>query len=239
MNTYTRQKVQEFIRYLVSAVSSAGLYSSGHKHVLSQNDKAFASLASVLADREEIVLMVVDNELVFERTPFDRSMYINRFIQTLLAKGVEYLKISHAVEQSELYELIESLAAQGEWLTPLRKGAVELKKLERRKGASDHGEEEPGLPMEAIPAHERMVLREIRDSISANEKFSMKGVDEIVHSCVLDFNKKPVPFPYLSPLLALDEYTFTHCTNVCALNLGQAMALGIHGRLLHEIGVAG
>jgi HD-GYP domain-containing protein (c-di-GMP phosphodiesterase class II) len=41
-----------------------------------------------------------------------------------------------------------------------------------------------------------------------------------------------------SPLRVLDEYTFTHSTNVSILNLAQAMALGIKGEELHEIGVA-
>jgi HD-GYP domain-containing protein (c-di-GMP phosphodiesterase class II) len=41
-----------------------------------------------------------------------------------------------------------------------------------------------------------------------------------------------------SPLRMLDEYTFTHSTNVCILNLAQAMALGIKGDALRDIGVA-
>lgn len=240
MTTNTRDQVRQFVCYFVSAVSSAGLYSSGHKHVLYQSQKAYASLEDAFEGRDEIVLMIVEEELVFDKIPYDRSMYINKFIQTLLAKRIEYLKISRAVELSELHQLVESLAVQGERVASFRKGAICLKKLDRRENARDDEKEGVvGLPLAAISDHEKMVFREIRECIGKNEKFSMKGVDQIVHSCVVAFQKRPVPFAYLSPLLALDEYTFTHCTNVCALNLSQAMALGIHGRLLHDIGIAG
>jgi HD-GYP domain-containing protein (c-di-GMP phosphodiesterase class II) len=46
------------------------------------------------------------------------------------------------------------------------------------------------------------------------------------------------PILAISPIKALDEYTFTHATNVCILNIAQAMALGIDGQMLHDIGIA-
>ena len=42
----------------------------------------------------------------------------------------------------------------------------------------------------------------------------------------------------MASLRSTDEYTFTHSTNVCILNIAQAMALGIEGQLLHDIGIA-
>jgi putative nucleotidyltransferase with HDIG domain len=42
----------------------------------------------------------------------------------------------------------------------------------------------------------------------------------------------------LAALRNTDEYTFTHSTNVCILNLAQARALGIEGQQLQEIGIA-
>jgi len=41
-----------------------------------------------------------------------------------------------------------------------------------------------------------------------------------------------------SPLRILDEYTFTHSTNVCILTVAQAMALKIKEEMLHDMGVA-
>jgi HD-GYP domain-containing protein (c-di-GMP phosphodiesterase class II) len=241
MNTNLLEQAQRFIRFLVSAVSSTCLYSPGHRYVLKQTDEAFSSLMNTFGEQDEIVLMVLEGELVFDNTPLDRSMYINRFIQFLVAKGIEYLKISRSVEVSELQLLIELLALQGHDLYETQTMRhIYLKKLERNKDFFGQGEDaESGFPLEAIPAHERVLFKEILDCIEKNEPFSMVGVEEIVRSCILAFRKDPVSFPYLSPLVALDTYTFTHSTNVCALNLSQAMALGIEGRLLHDIGVAG
>ena len=52
------------------------------------------------------------------------------------------------------------------------------------------------------------------------------------------FSRRADPFLALAPLRAMDEYTFTHSTNVCILNLAQATALGIEGQLLNDIGVS-
>jgi HD-GYP domain-containing protein (c-di-GMP phosphodiesterase class II) len=241
MNTDVLERVQRFIRFTVSAVSGTCLYSPGHRHVLQQIDEAFASLMNAFGEQDEIVLMVLEDELVFGNAPLDKSMYINRFIQFLTAKKVEHLKILRHVDISDLHVLIEVLAGQGEDLSeiqPMRN--IFLKKLERQKDFFDPGEAaESGLPLEAIPAYERVVFKEILECIGTKQPFSIAGVEEIVRSFVFASRKEAVPFPSLAPLLALDAYTFTHSTNVCALNLSQAMALGIQGRLLHDIGVAG
>ena len=42
----------------------------------------------------------------------------------------------------------------------------------------------------------------------------------------------------IAPLRSMDEYSYTHSTNICMLNLAQAKVLGIEGRLLNDIGVA-
>jgi len=241
MNTGRLEQVQQFIRYFVSAVSSTSLYSPGHRHVLRQCDEAFASLLGTFAERDEIILMVIENELIFDTVPLDRSMYISRFIQFFVTKGIEHLKISRTVEVAELRLLIEALAGQGQDLSEVRTMRhISLKRLARQEEfCNQGGSEESGLSLEEIAVRERGVFREIQDSIGKNETFCMDGVEEIVFSCILAFRKEPVLFPYLSPLLALDTYTFTHSTNVCALNLSQAMMLGIQGRLLHDIGIAG
>ncbi|RNC66357.1 MAG: HD domain-containing protein, partial [Desulfuromonadales bacterium] len=82
-------------------------------------------------------------------------------------------------------------------------------------------------------------LIEIYDEVRRHRKLKVVGVYEIVAGFIRTFRNEMDPLLAISPLKALDEYTFTHSTNVCILNLAQAMALGIEGQLLHDIGMAG
>jgi len=89
-----------------------------------------------------------------------------------------------------------------------------------------------------IPVAELSTFLDIYEEARQNKKINVVGISEIV-SCFIDsFKQVADPLMALAPLRAMDEYTFTHSTNVCILNLAQAMSLGIDGPLLNDIGVA-
>jgi HD-GYP domain-containing protein (c-di-GMP phosphodiesterase class II) len=61
---------------------------------------------------------------------------------------------------------------------------------------------------------------------------------EIVSGFIDAFRQEGDSMLAMASLRSTDEYTFTHSTNVCILNIAQAMSLGIDGQLLHDIGIA-
>ena len=89
-----------------------------------------------------------------------------------------------------------------------------------------------------IPHAELYKFAEIYEEIKKKQKLHVKGVGEIV-ACFIDtLRSESNSFMALGSIRIMDEYTFTHSTNVCILNLAQALALHIDGPLLHDIGVA-
>jgi HD-GYP domain-containing protein (c-di-GMP phosphodiesterase class II) len=62
-------------------------------------------------------------------------------------------------------------------------------------------------------------------------------VDEMVKGFVRGFRREINPLKLLASLKSVNEYTFTHVTNVCILTMSQAEA-GFTGEHLHQIGVA-
>ncbi len=70
------------------------------------------------------------------------------------------------------------------------------------------------------------------------QRLNVVGISDIVTGFVEAFSCKTDPLLALAPLRGLDEYTYTHSTNVCVLNLAQARLLGIEGQALHQIGIA-
>jgi HD-GYP domain-containing protein (c-di-GMP phosphodiesterase class II) len=237
--------VRSFIRHLVSAVSGSTLYSPEHRQVLRLTEDAFANLQKAFAEHDEMTLVVIDDELVFNKTPLEKSMYADKFIRALTARGIGHLRITRAVEFHEVRSLILGLAGYctaGEHIGSSQN--IRLGKLDIHASSVDRGEDAvdeviDGLELSEIPAYERETFMEIRESVRENRKIGMGGINRVVRSCIHAFRQVSCSLRVLAPLRALDAYAFTHSTNVCILNLSQAMALGIDGHLLHEIGVAG
>ena len=90
-----------------------------------------------------------------------------------------------------------------------------------------------------MPAEEIARLMEIYEAVKYRHKLKITGIFEIVSDFVDAFRQEGRALLVLAALRETDAYSFTHSTNVCILNLAQAMALGIEGQLLNDIGVAG
>ena len=97
-------------------------------------------------------------------------------------------------------------------------------------------EEIPGV--EAIDEEDLARFTDICEAVRKRRKLHVVGISEIVARFVATFTSEAGSFLALAPLRKLDEYSFVHSVNVCTLNLAQAMALGISGQLLHDIGVS-
>jgi putative nucleotidyltransferase with HDIG domain len=60
----------------------------------------------------------------------------------------------------------------------------------------------------------------------------------MVKGFILGFRQEINPLSLLATLKSVNEYTFTHVTNVCILTMSLAEFVGIKGEYLHKIGVA-
>jgi len=237
-------EMQNFVRYVVSAVASASLYSPEHRQVHRLGGEAFAYLQAAFAREEEIVLLLIEDELVCNKTPLDGSLYLGKFIKIFQEKGIEHLKFLPQVELDELRLLIVSLYRQAASVPGVRSSAhIHLGRLDIPADSAEAGkvaaEDKKGsLSFEEISRLEKEVFAEIYECAQGNREFGMAEINEIVSASICSFEKMAGSLNLLEKILALDEYAFTHSTNVCILNLAQAKSIGIQGRLLHDVGVA-
>lgn len=238
-----RDILNSLVRYLVSAVANAALYSLDHQQVVRQGTEAFHRLEEALVEEPELVLLVIEEELVSDGEPLDGSLYLSRFVQLLRERGVGHLKFVSGVTRDELMSLVSSLAKQGgagrelRSTTHIRLGRVEVNYAGDK--SEDFAELRRRIPtLEEISNEELTRFLEMYEAVKQRKKLSITGISEIVSGFISSFHDVSGALLTLAPLRALDEYTFTHSTNVCVLNLAQAMALGIDGSLLHDIGIA-
>ncbi|WP_224982873.1 HD-GYP domain-containing protein [Geomonas agri] len=238
MNSTT--PTSRIIRLLLSASAGAALYSSGHLQVVRLGNQLFEELSALLDTRGELHLIVVENDLIIDGRPQEYSLFLNRFTLMLKERGIESLKLLRGITRQEVADLILLLSSgQGDEAAStdhLRFGW--LKVPEESSTATAAG---VGCAAEVLKELNRQELdrfSEIYQAVQRRQKFKVSGIAEIVAGFVELFRQEGMPLVVLAALRDSDEYTFTHCANVCILNLAQAMALGIEGQQLKDVGVA-
>lgn len=241
----SRQVIQQVIRLLLSASANASLYDSGHPQVLRLGGQLFETLSATLEEVGELTLMVIENELIVNGRPQEFSLFLNRFAQILKARGIEHLKLLRGVTRPEVDSIIvalSSLQAAGEIVSSehVRFGRIELR-LDADMGPEPGDALQNRRVEELLPQFSRQELErfsEIYQMVKHRQKLKISGIMDMVSGFVEAFRQEGRPLLVLAALRENDEYTFTHSTNVCILNLAQAMALGIQGQQLKDIGVS-
>ncbi|WP_224960961.1 HD-GYP domain-containing protein [Geomonas subterranea] len=231
------------IRLLQSASANAALYESGHLQVVRLGNQLFEELSALLEACGELSLIVVENELIIDGRPQEYSLFINRFTALLKARGVEYLKFQKGITRQEVATLVEFLSgAAGESGEIASTGHLRFGYLKVAAGGppsdSKGGERCAAEVLKELSLKELDRFTEIYRAVQRRQKLKVSGIADVVSGFVDLFRQEGAPLLILAALRDSDEYTFTHSANVCILNLAQAMALGIEGQQLKDIGVA-
>lgn len=237
--------IHDFIRHLLSATANAALYGMAHPQVARLSEQAFATIGVMLQSRPDVILFVVESELVIDGQPQDLSLFLNRFTQILKSRGVGTLKLLSGITKSEVDSLIAGLSRQQDdgiqvmaSSDHIRLGKVDLNTSESSDGAFSGSSHKTGITLPDMPHEELARFMEIYETVKNKQKFQVNGVFDVVSGFIDVFRQEGKPLLAMAALRDTDEYTFTHSTNVCVLNLAQAMALGIEGQMLNDIGVA-
>jgi HD-GYP domain-containing protein (c-di-GMP phosphodiesterase class II) len=138
--------VEQCLRHMTTAISTAKLYSVEHKQVKKLCNMAHSALQEAMGGDDTLSLLRVDEQLAIEEHPIDRSMYIDRFARLLKMNGIGHIKFHRNVSDTELHALIASLTGS-EKVTHssenLRLGQVEVR---HRKAVSRCAGAQPGRP---------------------------------------------------------------------------------------------
>ncbi|TYO98094.1 HD-GYP domain-containing protein (c-di-GMP phosphodiesterase class II) [Geothermobacter ehrlichii] len=246
-----RHPARTFCRHLATALATAGLYGVEHAQVKRLCELAAAAVTGT--KDAGLSLLFIEDELVADGRSLGRGMYIDRLARQLRRFGISHLKLLPGLDGEELRQFIRQLSeaaadARIRASANLRLGRVEIRYSDGKSRPDAGGEIDESnftvedLPevagVEEIPEEELARFAEICETVRKKRHLHVVGISEIVARFVAAFTSEAGSFFALAPLRELDEYTFTHSINVCTLNIAQAMALGISGQMLHDIGVA-
>ncbi len=241
------ENIHAFIRRLTTAAANAALYSLGHRQVSHLCNLAQVHLQRAQGADGEINLMLVDDLLIFDNLPLENNLSVEKMIQGLRRRGIGTLKLLPGIEIEEIRNLVAVLVRgsqnAGEAVSSkhIRYGKLEIRYSEgsttdHETAANQIFEQFPSLA--EIQEDELTEFLDIYRAARTRQRLNVVGISDIVSGFVDAFSSNADPLLALAPLRGLDEYTYTHSTNVCVLNLAQARLLGIEGQALHEIGLS-
>ncbi len=237
--------IQEFIRHLLSAAANASLYNAKHPQVTKLIESAYVSIRHVLEQIPEISIVTVEGELVINGQPQDFSLFLNRFADFMKSSGMSHLKIVAGISREEIGGLVTGLSKSeaSEGISSSEHITVGHVTMRTGDGAgevsvSDENSELKQIAITDMPKEELDRFMDIYQAIKSNKKIKINGMFSVVTSFIDAFRQEGDTLLALAALREIDEYTFTHSTNVCILNIAQASSLGIQGQLLRDIGVA-
>ena len=247
------------ISQLTAAVTNTSLYSPTHPQVAQYIDKANIVLAEILQHKPEITILLIGDDLVADNRQIvstGAASYVTNFTRILKKKAIERISFVAGLPKAELQLLIQDLASP-DAVSVRSTSFIKLGKVELRIKKADEGGPSDGailagthlasasdLPQDAVKellsltAAELNELKEVYLQAKRHKKIDVRSVDDMVKGFIKGFRQEINPLSLLASLKSVNEYTFTHVTNVCILTMSLAEFIGFKGEQLHQIGVA-
>lgn len=233
-----QQHFNNLARLLMTAAANASLYSPEHRQVLRLTKQALATLHLLFDQYPDMTLKIIDEQLIFADRPVAITMSTQRLLDALLKNGISHLKIEPGIYAEELLGLIIILSKNPD-------NRIEIKDSEHIHYGSlevryQHSTSNNSISLELaeIATLEADRYMDIYQTARNKKKLEVSGIQGIVSGFVNAFSSQSEAFLTIAPLRSMDEYTYTHSTNICLLSLTQAKVLGIEGPLLNDIGIA-
>jgi HD-GYP domain-containing protein (c-di-GMP phosphodiesterase class II) len=242
------------ISQLTAAVVNTNLYSPTHPQVAQHAEKAHIVLAEILQHKPEITLLLIGNDLIADNRQMAATRaaaYVTNFIRILKKQAIERITFAAGLPKEELLGLIQKLASS-DTISIRSTSFIKLGKVELRITKTEEQQSSGGaalsnatdVPPEvlqellALTAEELDLLKDLYLSAKLHKKIDVRSVDDMVKGFIKGFRQEINPLGLLASLKSVNEYTFTHVTNVCILTMSLAENLGFTGEHLHQIGVA-
>lgn len=242
MTPHRRETVHNFICTLVRALNCAHQYTTSHPHTVTSINAAYLQLLEAIGADSEFTLMIIEDRIVIAEEPLEDSHYIGRFVRYFKNLGIQHLKMEQGISLEEMTAFMAMLITSRGSRSPvgsfphIQFGKVEMSDVE--DDSEKEGVEETDHLFDDIQRQDFNLMTEVCRAAKEHRRLPDLEISRIVNNIITAIQHESSVFLAFSPLRILDEYSFTHSTNVCILNLAQAMALGIEDEALHDLGVA-
>lgn len=237
MTPTTEHLAQQFIRNFTTAIATIRLYDTSHPQVVNLCRQAIDQLHPLFTDTNDVTIKIINDRLIFQNTRLADNLSVDRMIKTLRDHDLSFIQLDGSINSDELLQTAARLSrpslpgASSATADKVVYGKVAIRRAVQQQSSA-------GVNFQEIADENRDKFMDIYQNIGHGKKIHMAGLGDIVEQFISAFCDQGNVMLALAPIRSMDEYLYTHSTNICLLNLAQAKLLGISGPLLNDIGIA-
>lgn len=237
MTPTTEALAQQFIRSMTTAIATIRLYDASHPQVVNLCRQAIDQLRPLFTDTNEVTIKIINDRLICQNTRLTENLSVERLIKTLRDHDLSFIRLDGSITSDELVQTAARLSrpslpgTSSATTNKVVYGKVAVRRSVRQQSSA-------GVSFQEIADKNLDKFMDIYQNIGHGKKIHMAGLGEIVEQFISAFCDQGNVMLALAPIRSMDEYLYTHSTNICLLNLAQARLLGITGPLLNDIGIA-
>ncbi len=228
------------VTLLTGMVKNLSLYPKTHPTIQTALRKVNEILHKLLATRREVVLAVIKNTLLVEKTPFyTTTKSIEEFIDRLLSFEINGIVFYRTINEKEILILVESLTIPPDELKKQKGMAERLRNLGVRGLEIKKLEEDVKLETFKTYTAARDEIVNMMSELRLGHLPEKTKIKEMISDLNEAMLKDKNTLLCLTMLQDYDEYTFNHSVNVGILSLTLAQELNFKGDDLLYIGLSG
>ena len=235
----------EFLTAFAQGLSAMSLYPDGHSSREGALDAVYQQLLDILEDDPNATFSFLGDEVVYGTRPL-RELRDWEWSKRLAGIGVQRLQFDRTTTRDDLEGFLDELLAR---LTlraidtaearPTRATGIRFGTLGIRGEPGVGDGEVREATMSFTLSEEADTIRWLHQEITSGHELPLGEAEAVVRGLsVAMHGDQQVMLPLLK-LRQFDEYTTTHCLNVCVLAMALAEWMGMGARDVRAFGVAG
>lgn len=231
----------EVVLDLAQAIQAAAIYPDHHPRVQALQTRLSGRIEQATGALGTLHLGIIGDHFVVDEFPFlEMNPALVKLLRDLREKGMEKISFRDGLTPGELKRFVHFLATGKDDGSGRKWECISYGTIQTIGG----GEALPDGSADAIPRSHLLfgaaeVLKTILTGLAGRGggKPISEGRD-IVQSVMKGLREDAYLIHRILQLTHHDDYTLTHCLNVCAIVVAQAATLGVPEERLQEIGLA-
>jgi HD-GYP domain-containing protein (c-di-GMP phosphodiesterase class II) len=251
-DAYVRQTGRACILSLHGALRAIKLYPSGHTAVHRAIEDLCATTREILASEGELELRASGDFIFVNGTRLRMSLQsyagFSHVLSVFRTCGIGSIQVT-GVATARDWQVLLAIAQAGTDVAPSDRLYEVLEKLERAGVTAltlteppESSADDRELSREQAKhtyTQSVAVTRELMTSIRIGKSPSIKKIKRVVQRIIDQVLTDEASLIGLTTIRDYDEYTFTHCVNVCIFSVALGKRLGLDKGQLHDLGMAG
>jgi HD-GYP domain-containing protein (c-di-GMP phosphodiesterase class II) len=229
-------RAKKLVTAINIAVANCLLYSRDHALIEESSGKTFSLLSEFLP--EPVEMMVIDDDLVVNKLPLRDAAgtQAGTLLKRFSRKGLSRVDFLEGITPGEFSHFISDLAHPDSSVNAYPHIKTGLVDVSVRPAKAEEAITVENLPHFREEQIER--LKAVYQNLTPFKQLNMSDLEDMIARFIATIGREISILKLLSPVKSYSNYTYVHSINVSILSIFQAEALGITGKLLHDIGLA-